>query len=185
MFQKMNNLKLSDFYPDLESFKNDYDNLGIPKVFEDEETLTILYYLLITRYGFSTISGFVLDAFRPILFTRIWQYGGTWEKKVKIQEKLRSFDLEDDSEIYKGGKTIYNTAFNDSSAPNTGSLEELSYINNQNTTNTKKSKLDGLRTLNYLLEEDVTETFLEKFKDLFRTIIYTGEEITYATYEEN
>lgn len=182
-FQKFDNPRFIDYYPDLESFKNDYENLGIPKVFEDENTITILYYLMCTRYGYSTVLGYNYEMFRPILFTRIWQYGGTWEKRVKIQEKLRGLGLDSDSEIFKGAKTIYNTAFNDSSMPSTQSLEELSYINNQNTTNLKRSTLEGLSALSGMLETDVTEEFLDKFANLFRKIIYSGDTLLYPTYE--
>lgn len=182
-FQEFDNPKFIDFYPDLESFKADYENLGIPKVFNDEKTIDVLYWLLCTRYGVSTVMGYNFEMFRPILFTRIWQYGGTWEKRVQIQEKLRGLSLDEGSEIYKGSKAIYNTAFNDSSAPSTTSLEELTYINNQNTTNFKRSTLEGLQMLNELLETDVTEEFLDKFSNLFRKIIYSGETLLYPTYE--
>lgn len=184
-FQSFDTPKFIDYYDNLDSFKADYDefttNFGKP-IFNNDTTVDLLYFLLISRYGYSTVASYNFDMFRPMLFTKIWQYGPTWEKRVEIQDKLRSLSLDADSEIFKGGKAIYNTAFNDSSAPSTQSLEELTYINNQNTTNFKKSTLEGLESLSVLLETDVTEEFLDKFKSLFKTIIYTGNPLLYTTY---
>lgn len=183
-FQRFDNYKFVQYYPSLESFKDDYQNLGIPKVFEDEKTIQILYWLLISRYGASTVSSYSYQLFKPMLFTRIWQYGGTWQKRVKIQQKLRSLSLESGSQIYTGGKAIYNTAFNDASGPSTASMEEIPFINNQNTTNFKKSTLEGLMLLNDMLQTDVTKQFIDKFADLFKKIIYTGNTLEYTTYDQ-
>lgn len=183
-FQMFDNPKFLDYYPDLATFKEDYENLGIPKVFQDQSTIQVLYWLLCTRYGVSTVLGYNFQMFRPILFTRIWQYGGTWQKRVKIQQKLRGLSLQEGSQIYKGGKAIYNSAFNDSSAPSTQSMQQIAYINSQNTTNFKKSTLEGLALLNTMLETDVTQQFLDKFSNLFKKIIYSGNTQLYPTYEQ-
>lgn len=42
-----------------------------------------------------------------------------------------------------GSKSIYNHAFNPSNEPSTASLDELDYINEQNTSNVKRSKIDA------------------------------------------
>jgi hypothetical protein len=78
------------------------------------------------------------------MFSVIFQYGPTWQKRLDIQAKIRGLT---DSDILIGSKAIYNTALNPSTAPSTGSLEELTYINSQNTTNYKKSKLEAYAQL--------------------------------------
>lgn len=49
-------------------------------------------------------------------------------------------------------------------------LPELKYIDNQSTTNYKKSKMDAYTQLWDLLVTDVTNAFIERFKPLFRII---------------
>ena len=70
---------------------------------------------------------------------------------------------------------------NPSTQPGTGTDQELNFINNQNVTKHKKSKLEGLAMLSDLLKNDVTEQFLRRFDDFFKTIIYTGRTLLYET----
>lgn len=167
LFQKYFNEKFSDVYPDFEKFESDYNTLGFPNIFREEATLKLLYVLLCGRYANSTIANSDLNQFKYALFSIVWQYGGTWEKRVEIQRELRELSLDDGSAIYIGAKAIYNSAVNPGTEPSTTDLEELPFINNQNTTGYKTSKLDGLMKLYELLKTDVTSDFLNKFKDLF------------------
>ena len=80
-----------------------------------------------------------------------------------------------------GTKAIYNTANNPGTEPSTGSLEELPYINSQNTTGYKKSKMDAYANLLALLDTDVTEDFIKKFGKLFITILEPREPLWYGT----
>lgn len=182
LFQSFYNNKFADIYPDYEGFLSDYNTLGFSKVFNSEDTLKTLYFLLLGRYANSTIANSDNGQFRLQLFSIIWQYGGTWEKRVDIQKALRELSLEDGSDIYKGSKAIYNSALNPGTAPTTATLEELPHINGQNTTNYKKSKLEGLATLSSLLESDVTNYFLNKFQGLFIPIAL-GQSKYYITEE--
>lgn len=169
-FQDFYNIKFTDAYPDVGEFLNDFRTVGIPAQIT-EDSATTLYYLLYARYGNSTIANADNNQFKYKLFATIWQYGPTWEKRLAIQKKLRELSLEDGSEIYRGGKAIYNTALNPETAPSTGDLDELNYINSQNTTNYKKSKLEGLALLNQLLVTDVSNEFLNKFQKLFIKVL--------------
>lgn len=92
--------------------------------------------------------------------------------------------LEDGSDIYKGSSAIYNSAMNPATTPGTNTDEELNFINNQNVTKYKKSKLEGLAILSDLLKNDVTEAFLRRFDDFFKTIIYSGNTYLYKTIDE-
>ena len=97
-------------------------------------------------------------------------------------EKLRNLSEDD---IIKGSKAIYNHAYNPGTEPTTATLEELEAINEQNTTNYKRSKLDAYGTLIDLLETDVTSAFLDKFKRLFITVVEPQKSLYYENDPDN
>ena len=94
----------------------------------------------------------------------IYQYGREWKKKLEIQENVRALTVE---ELQKGSTSIYNHAYNPSSGPSTDTLEEVSYINDQNTSKIKRGKAEAYQLMWDLIDSDVTERFLVKFKKLF------------------
>lgn len=173
--------KFTDYYGNATSFLADYKDNGIPTTISDT-TATTLYYLLYARYGNSHICSSDPNQFKYKLFSIIFQYGPTWEKRLDIQEKLRNLT---EDEIIKGSKAIYNQASNPAVAPSDTSLEELPYINNQNTTNYKKSKMDAYAMLMSLLDTDVTEAFIKKFAVLFLKIVEPQEPLWYETEVNN
>ena len=159
--------KFTDVYDNVNDFLNDYHDLGLPVTIDDTNAST-LYYLLYARYGNSRVASSDPERFKYNLFSRIWQFGPNWVKKLEIQDKLRNMT---DDQLLEGSKQIYNSALNPSVNPGTFSEEELKFINSQNVTKAKKGKLDGYAMLVSLLEDDVTEVFLTKFKKLFLTIV--------------
>lgn len=169
-----------DIYGDLESFKEDYETCQIPMTLSDVN-LTTLYYMLYARYGNSTIANSDENQFKYKVFTTIFMYGPAWQKRLDLQKKL--MDLSDD-EILKGTTAIHNSAYNPSTDPSTQTLEELDYINQQNTTKYKKSKLEAYSNLYALIETDVTEEFLGKFKKLFITVVEPDYPLWYETEGE-
>ena len=185
LFQSFDNITFSDLWETSDSFIDTYNEVGLPKEpYVDDDTLKLVWLLLIGRFADSTIKPYnTYGAFKVRFMSRVWQHAPAWKKELDIQNKLRALSLEDGSEIYEGGKAIYNSAMNPGTAPSTQDTEELNFINQQNTTKYKKSKLEGLAILNDLLKNDVTEQFLKRFDDLFKTIIYSGRELTYITVE--
>ena len=169
--------KFTDIFPDVNTFVSEYKNNGIPNLITDASAST-LYYLLYARYGNSHIVNNDENQFKYKMFSIIFQYGPTWEKRLDIQNKLRNLT---EDELMYGTKAIYNTANNPGTEPSTGSLEELPYINSQNTTGYKKSKMDAYANLLALLDTDVTEDFIKKFGKLFITILEPREPLYYAT----
>ena len=186
-FQTFDNITFSDLWSTDVEFVNSYKEVGFPQTYEGgtyvtDEDLKLIWLLLIGRYADSTIKPFnTYGAFQVRFMSRVWQHAPAWKKNLDIQNKLRSLSLEDGSDIYKGASAIYNSAMNPSTTPGTGTDQELNFINNQNVTKHKKSKLEGLAMLSDLLKNDVTETFLRRFDDFFRTIIYTGRTLLYET----
>lgn len=171
----------ADIYGDLKTFTDDYKNNGIPAKLDDTNIQT-LYYLLYARYGNSCIASSDENQFKYKLFSTIFMYGPAWQKRLEIQGKLLALT---DEELVKGTTAIHNTALNPSTSPSTQSLEELSYINAQNTTKFKKSKLEGYSSLYAIIETDVTEKFIDKFKKLFITVVAPEEPLWYETYIED
>ena len=185
--QEFDNMTFSDLWSTQEEFVNAYKVVGFPQTYEggtyvSDEDLKLIWLLLAGRFADSTIKPFnTYGAFQVRFMSRVWQHAPAWKKKLDIQNKLRSLSLEDGSEIYKGSAAIYNTALNPSTTPGANTDSELNYINSQNVTKYNKSKLEGLAILSDLLKNDVTESFLRRFDDFFKTIIYTGKTYLYET----
>ena len=135
--------------------------------------LEILYYLLYAKFGNSFITNLDENQWKFKVFSTIWKYGPAWEKKLEIQANLKALELDSDT-LLQGAKAIYNKALNPETDPSTAALTELTYINEQNTTNYKKSKMDALTQLWNLIATDVTESFLERFAPLFKRIWNPG-----------
>lgn len=184
LFQSFDNITFSQLWETADDFITTYNITGLPKEpYVDDETLKLIWVLMIGRFADSTIKPYnTYGAFKVRFMSRVWQYAPTWKKKLDIQNKLRALSLEDGSELFIGGSAIYNSAMNPGTQPNTQTTDELDFINQQNTTKYKKSKIEGLALLSDLLKNDVTEQFLSRFDDFFKTIIYSGRELLYANY---
>lgn len=170
-------VKFTDVYPDVATFLAEYNNNGI-KTTISQDSATTLYYLIYSRFGNSVIASSDTNRFKYDLFGTIFSYGPTWEKKLDIQEKLRNLT---DDELFAGATQIYNHAYNPGTAPSTGTLDELPAINEQNTSKYKKDKMSGYAMLVNLLDTDVTESFISKFKKLFITVVQPELPLWYAT----
>ena len=186
--QFFDNITFSNLWSTQEEFIQAYKDVGFPQTYDGgnyvtDDDLKLIWLLLIGRFADSTIKPFnTYGAFQVRFMSRVWQHAPAWKKKLDIQNKLRSLSLEDGSPIYDGSKALYNSALNPSTIPGADTNEELNFINSQNVTKYKKSKLEGLAILSDLFKNDVTEEFLRRFDDFFKTILYTGIEYKYATY---
>lgn len=182
-FQEFNNITFSELWETADSFVEAYNATELPKEnYLDDETLKLVWLLLIGRFADSTIKPYnTYGAFQIRFMSRVWQYAPTWKKELDIQNKLRALSLDDGSELFVGGSAVYNSAMNPGTQPSTQDTEELPFINSQNTTKYKKSKLEGYAMLIESLKKDVTDAFLRRFDDMFKTIIYSGRTKLYAT----
>ena len=176
--------KFTDEFESYNDFLYYYLNCGIPTTIAyadaaSNSSLKTLYYLLYAKYANNFITNLDENQWRYKVFSTIFKYGPTWEKRLDIQKKLRELT---DAQLLEGAKAIYNHAFNPSTEPSTQTTDELPYINDQNTTNYKKTKMDAYTQLWNLLATDVTEGFLERFAPLFKkfiapyTYLYESEE---------
>lgn len=137
--------------------------------------------MLYARYGNNPIANRDITQFKYKIFSVIFQYGPTWEKELAIQYNLRALDAD---AIRQGSKAIHNSALNPQTEPSTGSLDELTFINQQNTTNYKKSPLEGYALLMELLKKDVTNEFLNRFQKCFKQFVRPEKPLLYVTEEE-
>lgn len=153
-----------DIYDSVETFMDDYGQLGLPKTISDQNAQN-LFYLLYSRYGNSPIANLDENQFKVKLQAVIWQFGPTWEKKLDIQAKVRNLT---ESELMKGSEAIHNHAYDPTTSPSTA---ELTYIDQQNTSKYKKSKMDAYAEQWDLLDNDVTNDFLSKFQKLFKQFV--------------
>ena len=169
-------IKFTDVWDDVNKFKTDLAGSPFANAISstDPDNVTLVYYLLYARYGNNPIANEDVNQWKFKIFSVIFQYGPTWEKKLYIQAKLRGIP---DTELLIGFKAIYNSAVNPSTAPST---EELTYINGQNTTKYTKSKMDAYAQLLDLLEVDVTEDFLNKFKKCFKVFVAPEKPLIYV-----
>lgn len=172
--------KFDDVFPDLESFITSYNNQGLQTALSEVE-MTNIYYLLLAEYKNSHIANSDENQFIFKVFSTIWQYAPTWAKKIEYQGKIRSLT---DPELLEGAKSIYNHSYNPSTAPSTSTLEELETIDDQNTTNYKRSKLDAYFQASQYLEQDFTKEFLDKFRKLFIRIAEPNMPLFYGDVSE-
>ena len=183
MLPQYDTVLFSQIYDNVDDFIDDYKNLneefinGIPTTISDTNAST-LFYLLYARFCNNPIANYDVTQFKYKLFSIIWQYGPTWEKRLWIQGNLRNLT---ETDLLKGSKAIYNHAYNPSTAPSSGTLTELQYINEQNTTNYKKSYMDAYSQLWELLDTDVTQEFINRFQKLFKQFVRPEKTWIYVT----
>ena len=177
------NVTFTDIYNNAEDFANDYKTSGLYKDFSkiSDDSAKTLYYLLYARYGNSSIRNWDETQFKYKLFSTIFMYGPSWEKRLEVQAKLRALK---DEELILGAKQIFNHSYNPSTPPSTATLDELTTIDDQNVTKNQRSKLDAYNLLLSLLETDVTNEFLNKFKPLFMQIGFDEPDIFITEVEE-
>ena len=173
--------KFTDIYDNVDSFLADYSDNGLPMLV-DTTNMTTLFYLLYARYGNSSIASSDENQFKYKLFSIVFQYGPTWAKRLEIQDKVRNLT---EDELRESAKALYNHSYNPSTLPSTDTVDELLTINEQNVTKHRRSKTDAYALLNDLLETDVTEEFISKFKKLFITIVEPELPLWYVSNEED
>ena len=137
-------------------------------VLVSEEGKRLTYYLLYAKHGNDPISSSDVNQWRYKLFTAMFQYGPTWEKRMDIQKNLRAMSEED---LMRGSKTIRNHAYNPSTDPGTAYEDELPYMDDQSTAQYKRSKLEAYSMLMGILDEDVTGDYLRIFDKLFYRVV--------------
>lgn len=177
-----NTLLFTDVWDEVAKFVADYKASGIPTTISDANAMT-LYYLLYARYGNTPISAMDEYQWKTRVFSIIFQYGPTWEKKLEIQQAVRRLTIND---LKKGATTIYNKALNPATIPepSTDSEDYINYINEQNVSKVEKNSSQAYAEWMSLLEEDVTGYFLRKFDGCFKKIVRPEKTLEYVTEDD-
>ena len=174
---------LSEIWSDADAFKADYtsyetaiSNLNAV----DNKYVVLTWQLVCSKYANTSIRSDSESQFKLSFFGIMCSEAPTWARRLEIQKSLR--DLTDD-QLAAGDIQIANSAINPDSEPTTNSLDELTYINHQNTQRQKRSKLTGLALLDGLLQNDLCESYVRKFSPLFKRV-YVPAEFIYVSDEE-
>lgn len=174
---------LNDIYSKYSEFEGDfnmYKGIGLNPNFTSQTTPQTIFYLLSGKYGNSHIANSDENQFKLKLFSTIFQFGPTWEKRLDIQSKLRGMN---ETDILTGSKQINDHAYNPSTEPSGPNVVngEITSVNEQSKIKYTKSKVDAYASLYAMLETDVTEDFLGRFKGLFLTIVEPEYPLWYIT----
>ena len=180
MIPQYSTITFTDVWDDATEFKSDLADSPFAGCISstNPDNVSLVFYLLYARYGNNPIANWDVTQWKFKIFGTIFQYGPTWEKRLDVQKKIRNLT---DAELLAGSKAIYNSALNPSTTPSTGSLDELTYINSQNTTNYKKSKMEAYAQQWDILQTDVTEEFLVKFKKCFKIFVSAEQPLLYVS----
>ena len=165
------NKRFLDVFPDVEAFKKEYtyyQTLFNSPIKVEENQMAFIYYILYSKYGSEYIAMSNTTRFEAKLFATLELAAPILLKELDVQNKLLKLSEDD---LYSGGRAIYNHAFNPSGTPSTSTLQEIPYINDQNTTQYKKSPMEGYSILFSLLDDNILDKFLRKFKKLFLRVL--------------
>ena len=180
MIPQYSTVLFTDIWDNVDDFKDDLADSPFAGCIStsNPDNVSIVFYLLYARYGNNPIANLDEMQWKFKIFSVIFQYGPTWEKRLELQGKIRALT---DSDLLTGSKAIHNHAFNPSTSPSTGDLTELTYINDQQTSSFKKNKLDAYTQQWDMLETDVTEDFLNKFKKCFKIFVSPERPLVYVS----
>lgn len=172
----------SEIFPTYNEFKTDFEATPLGNGLIANNELEIIYFLLMAKYKNSHIMGSDEDRFKLNVFSELYAYGPTYVKRMDIQKKLRTLT---EGEIMLGTKVIYNHSFNPNTSPSTSTLDELDTINDQNTSNTKRGKIQAYTELYSVLNANLTKEFVNKFRKLFRVVVEPELPLWYITEESD
>lgn len=178
MIPQYNTKLFTDVYSKFEDFVDDYNNIGLPTTIT-EDSLRTTFCLLYGRYGNNPIANYDVNQWKMKLFSIIYQYGPTWEKRLEIQSELRDLTVD---ELREGSRSINNLSENPAQSP---TVEELGYVNRQNVAKYKKSYMAAYGELWELLRVDVTEEYLKQFLKLFAIVVSPQRTDIYVSQEES
>ena len=170
-YGRFSNKRFLDVFPDVETFKKEYSYYQIlfnSPIKVEENQMGFIYYILYSKYGSEYIAMSNTTRFESKLFATLELAAPMLLKELDVQKNLLALS---DEEIRAGSKAVYNHAFNPPGTPSTSTLQEIPYINDQNTTQYKKSPMEGYSILLSLLDDNLLDKFLRKFRKLFLRVL--------------
>lgn len=146
-----------------EAFFTDYQNLDLGG-FSKDETVYKLYKLLWAKHANDAIFSTDEDQFKAKLFAIVFEYGGVFEKKLEILDRIQNMT---DEELEKGTVQVSNSAEHPSTQPLTQEFETLRKIDHQSANVVKRSKLEYLSIQSSAMNTQFIAEFLNRFNKLF------------------
>ena len=182
MLPRYNTKLFSDIFPDFATFSAAFDGFGgYAKNCISETSLKTLFGLLYARYGNNPIVNYTEDIFISKIVANTFQKGPTWERKLALQATLRNLS---DDDLLAGARTIFNRAEHPENSPSTNTDTELTYINSQDVSKQRRSKLDAYSYLMDVLKFDVTEDFIKSYSVYFSKFVSPNVSRIYVNDEE-
>ena len=173
----------TDIFDDAGTFLYYYQHSGIPQIITND-SVNLTYYLLYARYGNNPIANFDEEQFKYKIFSIMFQYGPSWEKRLAMQADIRNLTLQDiqtgtatswatsgtQSQSDSGSSTdINNHAFNPSTTPTTQSTSELEYIDQQNVSKGTDSRtISGTDSKN--TGQTITKSKMDAYAQLWELV---------------
>lgn len=142
MFPQYDTKLMTEVWSDASAFLTDYQNVGIPTTISTTNATT-LYHLLYAKYGNTPIANYDENQWKYKVFSIIFQYGPTWEKRLDIQTTLRGLQISD--LIDNGGYRELSNHSGSESSSKTGSDNNTRTLNTTEK-NTGKSILSNTGT---------------------------------------
>ncbi len=176
----------SEIFPDVTEFSTFYTTCGVPQNLLTGAGYTsfgisTIYWLLISNFANDHIKSSDENRFKLKLMSIIFEAGPQWQRAMKLQADIMGMT---DSELLVGSKAIYNHAMHPDTTPSTAQLTELEYIDDQNTTNYRKDKILALVNAIDVLDTQICERFINRFRKLFINVVYPDYPLLYVS-EEN
>lgn len=167
----------NNVFPDADTFLQNYknyeaaiDNLNAV----EDKYVVVTWQLISSKFGNTPIRSEDESQFKLSVFSVMFSEAPSFVTRLNVQAKVRNLT---DAELIEGETSIANAARNPATAPGTQSMNELPYIDNQNVTKQKRSKLQAYALQLGLLENDLSETYVRKFEPLFARVILPAEYI--------
>lgn len=158
-----------EVFPTSTDFVSNFTESVYKEYITDTSKLEIIYDLLLSKYENSRISSINVTSWKRQVNSILFSYGPTFIKKLEIQKTLRELTEKD---ITTGAVNKNTHGYNPSDVPGTSNSDtEIETVNEQSLQKYTKGKLDGYANLWELLANDITSSFIGKFKKLFMSVI--------------
>ena len=176
----------ANIFPTVTDFTTWYSTCGVPDVLLSGSDYTkyninAIYFLMISYYANSHIKSSDENRFKLQLMAIIYEAAPVWQRQMYLQSKILALA---DDDVLKGARSVTNHAMHPDTAPATSSLEELTYIDDQNTMNWVKDKAKGFAEARDYLDPDICSRFMAKFKKLFLAVLYPDRPLLYESDAE-
>lgn len=169
----------SDIFPSYNDFLLKYNETNTVQTtiagLDDPENV---FQALYAKYGNSHIAFSDENQFVFAVWTALKQGAVSYNLALRANKRLNEMSEE---ELRFGGKAIYNHSFNPSTAPSTSTMEELLTINDQNTTNYKKTVMEGYAAALGLVDKNYMSKLVDSLKDLFLKVLEPDYPLLYKT----